>query len=58
MAFKLKGCHPATGLVHRIDAYYLDNGYWDCNREDELQAAYPCIPRKQAHQTSRFFTHC
>ena len=31
--------HPATGLVHRINVYYLDNGYWDCYREDELQAA-------------------
>ncbi len=31
--------HPETGLVHRINVYYLDNGYWDCYREDELQAA-------------------
>ena len=31
--------HPATGLVHRVNVYYLDNGYWDCYREDELQAA-------------------
>ena len=31
--------HPATGLVHRINVYYLDNGYWDYYREDELQAA-------------------
>lgn len=31
--------HPATGLVHRINVYYLDNGYWDCYREEELQAA-------------------
>jgi hypothetical protein len=31
--------HPATGLVHRINVYYLDNGYWDCYREDELKAA-------------------
>ena len=31
--------HPATGLVQRINVYYLDNGYWDCYREDELLAA-------------------
>ena len=31
--------HPDTGLVHRINVYYLDNGYWDCYREEELQAA-------------------
>ncbi|MFD1469874.1 hypothetical protein ACFQ48_16720 [Hymenobacter caeli] len=31
--------HPATGLVQRINVYFLDNGYWDCYREDELQAA-------------------
>ena len=30
--------HPATGLVHRVNLYYLDNGYWDCYREGELQA--------------------
>ncbi|GAB2874293.1 hypothetical protein [Hymenobacter ruber] len=31
--------HPATGLYHRVNVYRLDNGYWDCYREDELQAA-------------------
>lgn len=31
--------HPETGLVHRINVYCLNNGYWDCYREDELQAA-------------------
>lgn len=31
--------HPDTGLVHRINVYRLDNGYWDCYREDELQTA-------------------
>ena len=31
--------HPATGLIQRINVYYLDNGYWDCYREEELQAA-------------------
>jgi hypothetical protein len=30
--------HPVTGLIHRINVYYLDNGYWDCYREEELQA--------------------
>lgn len=24
---------PATGLVHRLDVYRLDYGYWDCYRE-------------------------
>ena len=27
--------HPATGLVHRINVCYLDNGYWVCYREEE-----------------------
>ena len=31
--------HPTTGLVHRINVYRLDDGFWDCYREDELQAA-------------------
>ena len=31
--------HPATGLFYRINVYALDNGYWDCYREEELQAA-------------------
>ena len=31
--------HPTTGLVQRINVYSLDNGYWDCYREEELQAA-------------------
>ena len=30
--------HPETGLIQRINVYYLVNGYWDCYREDELQA--------------------
>ena len=34
-----KARHHEAGLVHRINVYYLDNGYWDCYREDELQAA-------------------
>ena len=29
--------HPATGLVHRINVYYLDNSYWDCYCEDGLK---------------------
>ena len=31
--------HPETGLVQRINVYFLDNGYWDCYREEELKAA-------------------
>ena len=31
--------HPETSLIQRINVYYLDNGYWDCYREEELQAA-------------------
>ena len=31
--------HPTTGLIQRINVYYLDNGYWDCYREEELQVA-------------------
>jgi len=31
--------HPTTGFIQRINVYYLDNGYWDCYREEELQAA-------------------
>ena len=34
-----KDRHPETGLIQRINVYYLDNGYWDCYREEELQAA-------------------
>jgi hypothetical protein len=30
---------PETGLVHRVNVYRLDDGFWDCYREDELQAA-------------------
>jgi hypothetical protein len=29
--------HPVTGLIHRTNVYYLDNGYWNCYREDELR---------------------
>jgi hypothetical protein len=31
--------HPATGLVQRVPVYRLADGYWDCYREGELQAA-------------------
>jgi hypothetical protein len=36
---QLKERHPATGLVHRVNVYRLNDGYWDCYREEELQAA-------------------
>ena len=36
---QLKERHPHTGWVHRINVYRLDDGHWDCYREDELQAA-------------------
>jgi hypothetical protein len=35
----LKERHPATGLVQRVPVYRLADGYWDCYREEELQAA-------------------
>jgi hypothetical protein len=34
---QLKERHPATGLIHRTNVYRLNNGYWDCYREEELQ---------------------
>lgn len=36
---QLRERHPATGLVHRVNVYRLGDGYWDCYREEELQAA-------------------
>ena len=36
---QLKERHPQTGLVHRVPVYRLDNGYWDCYREEELLVA-------------------
>ncbi len=36
---QLKERHPGTGLVQRVNVYRLDDGYWDCYREEELQAA-------------------
>jgi hypothetical protein len=35
----LKERHPTTGLLQRVPVYRLDDGYWDCYREEELQAA-------------------
>jgi hypothetical protein len=35
----LKERHPATGLLQRVPVYRLADGYWDCYREEELQAA-------------------
>ena len=36
---QLRERHPDTGLVHRVNVYRLNDGFWDCYREDELQAA-------------------
>ena len=36
---QMKERHPGTGLVQRVNVYRLDDGYWDCYREEELQAA-------------------
>jgi hypothetical protein len=36
---QLKERHPRTGWVHRVNVYRLDDGHWDCYREDELQVA-------------------
>lgn len=36
---QLKERHPDTGLIHRVNVYRLNDGYWDCYREEELQAA-------------------
>jgi hypothetical protein len=36
---QVKERHPRTGLLHRVNVYRLDNGYWDCYYEAELQAA-------------------
>ena len=36
---QLKERWPETGLVHRVNVYRLDDGFWDCYREDELHAA-------------------
>jgi hypothetical protein len=35
---QLKAPHPRTGLVHRVNVYRLDNGYWDCYYESEIEA--------------------
>jgi hypothetical protein len=37
---QLKARHPRTGLIHRVNVYRLDNDYWDCYYEAELQAAW------------------
>jgi len=36
---QLKERDPQSGLVLRVPVYRLNNGYWDCYREEELQAA-------------------
>lgn len=35
---QVKERHPRTGLLHRVNVYRLDNGFWDCYFEVELQA--------------------
>jgi hypothetical protein len=36
---QVKERHPRSGLVRRVNVYRLDNGFWDCYYEAELQAA-------------------
>jgi hypothetical protein len=36
---QLKERHPETGWIHRVNVYWLNDGYWDCYREEELQVA-------------------
>ncbi len=36
---QLRERRPDTGLVHRVNVYRLNDGFWDCYREDELLVA-------------------
>jgi hypothetical protein len=36
---QLKERNPDTGWIQRVNVYWLNDGYWDCYREEELQAA-------------------
>ncbi|MDO7876971.1 hypothetical protein Q5H93_19655 [Hymenobacter sp. ASUV-10] len=36
---QIKEREPESGLVIRINVYGLNNGFWDCYREEELLAA-------------------
>jgi hypothetical protein len=36
---QLKERHPESGMVYRVPVYRLNDGYWDCYREEELQVA-------------------
>ncbi|RSK33189.1 hypothetical protein [Hymenobacter metallilatus] len=36
---QLKAREAADGLIRRVNVYRLDNGYWDCYYETDLQAA-------------------
>lgn len=36
---QVKVRHPRTGWWHRVNVYRLNDGYWDCYYEGELQAA-------------------
>ncbi|WP_375436563.1 hypothetical protein [uncultured Hymenobacter sp.] len=35
---QVKERHPGTGLLQRVNVYRLDNEFWDCYFEAELQA--------------------
>ncbi|UOQ68909.1 hypothetical protein [Hymenobacter volaticus] len=46
---QVKERHPRTGLLHRVNVYRLDNGFWDCYFEVELQAVgEPSAPEMAA----------
>ncbi|MCR5890933.1 hypothetical protein LRS06_24735 [Hymenobacter sp. J193] len=36
---QLKERSPETGWVQRVNVYRLNDGFWDCYREEELQVA-------------------
>lgn len=36
---QVKERHPRTGLVRRVNVYQLNDGFWDCYYEADLQAA-------------------
>lgn len=41
---QMKERNPATGWLYRVNVYRLDDGFWDCYREEELQAATQLLP--------------
>jgi hypothetical protein len=36
---QVKERHPQTGLLYRVNVYRLNNSFWDCYYEADLQAA-------------------